>query len=109
MNEGVPSHFYLPLFVDRFESGCFANNVDAFPVTQTTNQKIGSIQQMKTNVFFSFFRKIKKMETHLAICERVSKSRLFMDVLTSRHPIYCKYLKEKIKSPTMDVARVRAE
>ena len=35
--------------------------------------------------------------THLAIWERVSKSRLFIDVLTSRHPIYCKYLKERKK------------
>lgn len=34
----------------------------------------------------------------MAIWERVSKSRLFIDVLTSRHPIYCKYLiKQKKK------------
>ena len=27
--------------------------------------------------------------THLAIAERVSKSKTFIDVLTSKHPIYC--------------------
>jgi len=28
------------------------------------------------------------MNTHLATWERVSKSRLFIDVLTSKHPMY---------------------
>lgn len=56
----MKAHFYLPLFVDRFESGCFANNVDAFPVTQTTNKIIESIQQMKTNVFSFFLSKNKE-------------------------------------------------
>lgn len=35
-------------------------------------------------------KKVGNVFTHLAICERVSKSRLFIDVLTSKQPIYCK-------------------
>ncbi len=40
--------------------------------------------------------KVGNAFTHLAICERVSKSRLFIDVLTSKQPIYCKRTKKNM-------------
>ena len=68
---------YLALLVDCFESGRFADEVDTFSAQE----------QKKTNEAESKAQKCNS--SYLAICERVSKSRLFIDVLTSRHPIYC--------------------
>ena len=69
---------YFAFLIDRLQSSCFADNIYTFSVTQL-QRKYVSVKH----------KRCKQDGTHLAICERVSKSKLFIDVLTSRQPMYC--------------------
>ena len=78
---------YLALLVDRLETGSFAHQIDALPKAKKNENNESIAAQHSTTTQYP---------THLAICDRVSKSKLFIDVFTSRHPMYCN--KNKIRN-----------